>query len=136
MSKKKKPKTKRPPFQAMSRFSAGLEDPDGQDRPIVALTVAWALTFVCTAGAQVLAWIFLWLAGSSKAIQGAPNTLVLMGNLLVLVAAITGAIGILLTPLVYRIRRVPPPPTFTIMVLLAGCTPWLIILMRYFGFSG
>ncbi len=51
-------------------------------------------------------------------------------GMILFVAIITGIICLVLAPVVYRVRRVPPPRSVTIFAVAVGLTPmatWLVL---------
>lgn len=120
----KKPKTnKRKP----RHDAAALEiDPvTGEDRRAEAVTVAWMLSMLATTAADVMAmamFAFLPLIFAEAGGEEGMSPLV-FPRLLLLIAACTGTVCVILTPLVYRFRRVPPPPVVTLFGLIVGIAP-------------
>ena len=100
--------------------------PDDQ-RPAVAVTVAWMLTTICSAAAQLLALV-MWLVARSAGIPvGQPNALAVIPGVMLMVAVFTGILALILTPITLRTRRSPPPRTITIAAVVIGVLPLLII---------
>jgi hypothetical protein len=62
-----------------------------------------------------------------------PELALALPPLLLAVAAITGIVCVLLTPVVYRFRRVPPPPQVTGFGLVVSVLPVLVLLWRAVG---
>ena len=94
-----------------------------EDRRAEAVTVAWMLTMVATLGAQVVGAGVLVLL---RFMADPPQSLQAFPGLMLFTAAITGLICILLTPLVYRFRRVPPPPGITTLAVTVSLLPLVI----------
>jgi hypothetical protein len=50
-------------------------------------------------------------------------------------ALTTGTLCLVLTPLVRRLRRTPPPPAVVWMALIVGVSPWAILLVIWVSSS-
>lgn len=101
--------------------------PADDQRPAVAVTVAWMLTTVCSAAAQVLA-LAMWLVARSAGIPaGQPNALAVIPGVMLMVAVFTGILALILTPITLRTRVAPPPRIITIAAVVIGVLPLIII---------
>jgi hypothetical protein len=99
--------------------SASAENRSGE-----AVTVAWTLSFLATAGSDILALV-LWLLGRlwpGAAVEQAGPWLMLP-LLALFVAAVSGLVCLVLTPIVYRLRQVPPPRAVTVFALVVSGIP-------------
>lgn len=128
MAKKNKQKKRRP-----ERAETAMEiDPaTGEDRRAAAVTVAWMLTMLATTVADLLAvtmFVAMPLLFAQAAEEGGMSPLV-FPRLLLLIAALTGAACVSLTPFVYRFRRVPPPPAITAFGLVASISPVVALFL-------
>jgi hypothetical protein len=113
--KKGKPKSKTP--------VAGAPIDAAESRPAVAMTVAWMLTTLSCGAAEVVA-VVMWLIARNAGIPAdQPNALYMIPQTLLLVAFVAGVVSLLLTPLVYRLRRARPPIQITIAAMLIGLLP-------------
>ncbi len=116
---KKKPKQKTPRSQPPRATAAEVER--AEDRRAEATTVAWTL---CGLAAMAGDLGSLLLNGLLRGAANGP--LAILPNVLLLIAALSGIIALALTPLVYRFRRIPPPPQITVVIVLAALAPWLV----------
>lgn len=120
MSRKKKPQSKPPPRR--SRM--------GEDRGSVALTVAWMLTALATGiavGVVIVGEVLLW--------QFPPETsgtepFAFVPRLFLVMATITGLLCLTLMPVVYRVRRDPPPRSIATAALVVSLLPLAIFAWR------
>ena len=104
--------------------------PADDQRPAVAVTVAWMLTTICSAAAQLLTLV-MWLVARSAGIpEGRPNALAVIPDVMLMVAFLTGLLALILTPITLRTRRSPPPRAITIAAVLVGLSPLVIIAAR------
>ncbi len=104
--------------------------PDSNEtRPAVALTVAWMLSCMSTAVGvlTVLALRLLMLA--FPVAPGADHPLDRIARVLLFVALITGVVCLAFTPLVYRVRKTPPPSPITRGAVLIGVAPMVLLVI-------
>jgi hypothetical protein len=104
----------------------------GESRAAVATTVAWMLLTLSCAAAQVVAAGIMVVAQSAVVLPDRPNALTLVASTLLFVALLTGLLVLLLTPLVYRVRKTRPPPKITILAVIIAATPVLLLLALAF----
>ncbi len=90
------------------------------------MTVAWMLSIIATLGAEIVGGISLLLTADWDA--GGESRSPLPG-LMLFIAVVTGFICLLLTPLVYRFRRVPPPAPIQYVAVTASVLPILVVIM-------
>lgn len=93
----------------------------------MALTVAWMLSCLSTAvGLVVVAalWSIAWIAPTA----GPQHPLARIAAVLLAVAAITGLVCLLLTPIVLAVRQVRPPRAIVIAAVVIGLLPVALIL--------
>ena len=102
---------------------------EGESRSAVALTVVWMLTCMSTAVGclVVLALRLLMLAVPGAA--GREHPLSQAAGVLLFVAIATGVLCLTLTPLIYRVREVPPPRAVTIGAVAIGCAPIVLLII-------
>jgi uncharacterized membrane-anchored protein len=102
---------------------------DAESRSTVAVTVVWMLTCMSTAVGSfvVLALRFLMLA--FPVAGGRIHPLGQAAGVLLFVAITTGVLCLALTPLVYRVRTVPPPRPVTIAAIAIGLAPILLAIL-------
>ena len=101
----------------------------GEDRAAVAATVAWMLTALATGLAQITAVAIL---GLHRVLTDDPEKLAaplkMLPRLLFFVALIAGLTSIILTPIVYRFRKTPPPRSITTFVVVIALIPFVVML--------
>jgi hypothetical protein len=103
-----------------------------RDKPVVAteptesraaelMTSMWMLSAVNALGCEVV-WI-----GLRVYIRNVPDAKMasLLAGLLLIVAMILGLVILGLTPVVYRVRRIAPPPLVTLVAVLIGIAAWV-----------
>jgi len=105
-----------------------------ESRQSEVLTVVWTLTIMATLGAELLLLIagtVLFFLRQQPQPEGADEAVkqvvvhpfAMIPGVLMFIAALTGMICLLLTPLVYRIREVAPPRAITAVAILASIVP-------------
>jgi len=102
---------------------------EGESRSAVALTVVWMLTCMSTAvGCLVVLGLRL-LMLAFPAVQGRVHPLAQASGVLLFAAITTGVLCMVLTPLVYRVRQVPPPRTVTVGAIAIGLAPIVLLIV-------
>jgi hypothetical protein len=86
------------------------------------VTVLWTLSVVATVLAETLGLGVLFVLAFFPAGDPIP-TLRLLPGLMLFTAFLTGLMSILLLPLVYRFRRLPPPLSLVVFSLIAAALP-------------
>lgn len=99
----------------------------GEDRGSLALTVAWMLTALAAATASAVVLVAEFLLWQFPPQKGDAQPFAFVPGLFLLVATITGLICLTLTPVVYRVRRDPPPRSIAMFAVVAGLLPLAII---------
>lgn len=123
---KKKPK-KRKPVRAYTS-ATDIDPATGEDRRADAVTVAWMLAMLATAAADVLsAALFGFLPMFFEQTEGSELSPLVLARLVLLIAAVTGAVCVTLTPAVYRFRNEPPPIQITVFGLIASILPIFVL---------
>lgn len=85
--------------------------------------MAWMLTMVATLGAEIVGACVSVVLGF---FDSSPQTWQAFPGLMLFTATITGMICLLLTPLVFRFRRIPPPTGITVMAVTVSVLPLAI----------
>jgi len=112
--------------QHRRRSTASKPQPPVEDRRGEALTVAWTLTMMATLGAEVVGAA----ARGVMALSASPPTrLLAFPGLMLLTATVTGSLCLIMTPFVYRLRRVPPPTVVTTLAVTVSVLPIAIAVM-------
>ncbi len=92
--------------------------------PLEPLTVGWMLSVLtalaCAAGALTVTWFV-------RAGEGAAR-IALLGDLLAFAGFIIGCISLILTAVVIKVRREPPPAPVSIFAVLAGVASVVVAL--------
>lgn len=100
-----------------------------ESRASVAVTVAWMLMMlVCGLAllmASVLSGLTQWMSLSQEAKRG----LALLSNLGLLIALITGPLCLVLTVVVFRVRRDRPPLAITVAAVILGVLPVILAML-------
>jgi hypothetical protein len=89
-----------------------------------ALTVFWMITAMATlvgVAASALAALLrrFWINGEEERFS-----LTMLPGVLLFTALVTGTLCLILIPIVFRVRREPPPRTVLWTAVLLGFTPW------------
>ncbi len=110
MARRKKNTRDKPPAAAVSIESRGAE----------LVTSLWMLSAVNALGCE-LVWI-----GLRVYIRNVPDAKIasLLAGLLLIVAMVLGLVIFGLTPVIYRVRRIAPPPLVTLVAILIAIAPW------------
>lgn len=101
-----------------------------ESRAADAVTVAWMLTMLATFVADVLAlilWAVVWLSNRGHV----PVEARALPALMLFIAAVTGTLCLLLAPLIYKVRIVPPPRGVTMIAVTVGAAPLVTILLLW-----
>lgn len=129
MADKKRKKRKQRKERDQERSERKLPE---ESRQAEVLTVIWTLTIMATLGAELLLLIAGTLLllfkqqpqeGADEAVKQAVHPFAMIPGVLMFIAALTGLICLLLTPLVYRFREVAPPRVITAVAILASIVP-------------
>jgi hypothetical protein len=112
--------------------SAGRPPPreTGEERSADAATIAWMLSAIATLAAELvagLAAVVNWLAGDSDKLPAVSRVL---PSWFLFCAVVTGLLCLVLTPLVHKIRRQPPPRSVTITAVVIGLVPLVTLIVR------
>jgi hypothetical protein len=101
-----------------------------ESRGVEALTVFWMLSALATLIAETAATAAL--LATSLSTDGEGSFLSRIPGLMLFTALVTGAICLVLTPLVLRLREFPPPRGIVAAAVLIGASPWLLVLAFLF----
>lgn len=103
-----------------------------EDRPAVAVTVAWMLASVCAATADVLWGISRLLVFWAVRDGGNPPSYALIPGAMWMIALITGTLGLVLMVVAYRVRTVEPPRSALVFSVIAGLVPYAALIAGFF----
>jgi hypothetical protein len=99
-----------------------------ESRASVAVTVAWMLTLLISGIALFVAGIIFVVTQTVALAPVASRNLAALEGLLTIIAAITGLLCLVLTVVVYRVRREPPPIAITVAAVIAGVLPMALLV--------
>jgi hypothetical protein len=100
-----------------------------ESRGSVAVTVSWMLTMLATAGGMVVAVICFFLSRSLQLSPQQADLFGLLAGVMTVVAAVTGLLCLVLTVVVYRVRRDRPPISITIAAVFVSSLPLATMLL-------
>ena len=124
MSRKKRTtgrSAKRSRRTTVSQSAIGAEE----DRRSVAATVGWLLAALATLLGTIVALVVSVAAPSTEG-----SMLALLAEYLLVASRISGAVALLMTPVVYAVRPDRPPRAVVVAVLAIGAAPWVIHAVR------
>jgi hypothetical protein len=98
-------------------------------RTAEAATVAWMLSLLATLAAELLTLGGIALVALVPREEESPGLLEMIPGSLGFTALVTGAVCLILTPVVRRLRPAPPPRAIEITALVACGLPWLLLLV-------
>lgn len=61
--------------------------------------------------------------------QGSKHPLAQVSSVLLFAALITGVVCVAFTPLVYRVRKTPPPSSITVAAVMIGVAPIVLLVV-------
>jgi hypothetical protein len=102
----------------------------GEEKRAEAATVGWMLAMMATTAADVLALFAGVIMPAVARRAEEPGLAMALPQLLLFVAACTGTVVLLLTPVVYKFRRVPPPIQITAFGIVVSVLPVLALCWR------
>ncbi|HHK42091.1 MAG TPA: hypothetical protein ENJ50_06710 [Planctomycetaceae bacterium] len=124
MSRKKRTtgrSVKRSRRTTVSQPAIGAEE----DRRSVAATVGWLLAALATLLGTIVALVVSLAAPSTEG-----SMLALLAEYLLVASRISGAVALLMTPVVYAVRPDRPPRAVVVAVFAIGAAPWVIHAAR------
>jgi hypothetical protein len=63
---------------------------------------------------------------------GGVHPLARISGVMLFVAIVTGVVALVLTPLAYRVRLAPPPRAITVIAVLIGLLPLVVLVLLAF----
>ena len=102
----------------------------GEDRGSVALTVVWMLTALATAAAVAVVLVARLLLWQFPPDSSGASPLRIVPELFLMVATITGLLCLVLTPVVYRARRDPPPRSIATTAVVVSVLPLALAIWQ------
>ena len=112
--------------KAASHGHASHSHPTGETRTGDATTVAWTVSVTTVLLCDVAAAAAYLYTQSNPQARG----MIMLRELLLLAAAIIGFVSLALLPIVFRVRRMPPPSGLTVFAVCAASAPILALLVR------
>ncbi len=101
-----------------------------EDRRAEAVTVAWMLAALFAFLAEVVG-LLARIVMSALPERDELSPWLALPILATSIAWVAGIVALLLTPLVYRFRKTPPPELITLFVVLVGLAPPVILLLQW-----
>ncbi len=89
------------------------------------LTIGWMLSVMTTLFFEAGALVAQWFAAAHKDFDRAGA----MADVVLFTAAVVGLFALVMTPIVLKIRKVPPPRGITIFAVAVGFAPLLTLLV-------
>ncbi len=96
---------------------------------MLAATVLWMLTLLCSLAAEVAAVACYAAARQWPGPPGEPRLPRMMAGTLLLAALVSGVVCLVLTPLVWKLRPVKPPLAIVIAAVLVGLAPIVTLVV-------
>lgn len=103
-----------------------------ESRASVAVTVAWMLTMFATAIALAVALLVFVAARWWQLTADPRNPVNFLPGMMMVSAAATGLLCLVLTVAVYRVRRDRPPVAITVVAVFVSCLPLATMLLLSF----
>ncbi|MCG8450463.1 MAG: hypothetical protein MI725_12915 [Pirellulales bacterium] len=123
---KKRRKKKQPRKKTLNKSKRNLGTPAPETRASEALTVCWGVTLtilvVCN---LVTTAAYYYVSQNPEAERTA-----VFGELLLLTGSLVGGLSLLLLPVLYRVRRVPPPRGVAVFGACLAIAPILALLLQ------
>ncbi|HYO26572.1 MAG TPA: hypothetical protein VEQ85_16645 [Lacipirellulaceae bacterium] len=117
---------RKPPRNAAKRRRAVVVAPSRESAAAEAVTVAWTVSVTMVSACDLAAVAAHWYLLQHPTIRGAA----IFSNLMLFGGGVIGVASLALLRPVYRLRRVPPPPGFTVFAVCAAAAPLLAIGAR------
>src|SRR5438105_4791436 len=102
---------------------------EDEPRSAVAVTVVWMLTCMSTAVGCFVVLALRLLILALPVAAGPVHPLSQAADVLLFVAITTGVMCLALTPLIYRVRTIPPPRPVTIAAIAIGLAPIVLLTL-------
>jgi len=103
--------------------------PPQESRAAEAVTVFWMLTMMATLGAELVSLVSYALIAQLDDPATLPPALRMLPGVLQMTALVTGVLCLLLTPVAYKLRRVPPPGGVLVIAVAIGAFPLIMLLL-------
>jgi hypothetical protein len=116
MAKKNKRRPKRSPDEMPAETQAA-----------DVLTIGWMLIVLTTLICQIGALAMRWLAVGNPKLQ----QLDAFGMMLFFAATMMGVLALVLIPVLYKIRVMPPPRAIVAFAVVVAIAPWITLLVQW-----
>lgn len=102
-----------------------------EERSAEAATIAWMLCTLFALCAEVMGFAMrIYLHYAPPAELTMPRLLYLP-TIAMAIALVSGCLCLVLTPIVYRVRKTPPPELITLVAVLIGAAPLATLLVAW-----
>lgn len=121
---KRKTKSRRP-----ARPSAPGHKPSarsGETSAVDATTIAWTVSVTMVLICDIAAIAAHFYVQSHRS----AHNMAMLRELMLFAGAVTGIVSLLLLPVVFRVRRTPPPSGVTVFAVCAAAAPILALIVR------
>lgn len=102
-----------------------------EERRAEVATIAWMLCTLFTFCSEAVSLVAKVALSRMSEPEGEPTAWSLFPDVALLMGVVTGAFCLVLTPVVYRLRKTPPPAAITAVAVLVGLAPWASLLLRW-----
>lgn len=102
-----------------------------EERRAEVATIAWMLCTLFTFCSEAVSLVAKVALSRMSEAENGPTAWSLLPDVALLMGVVTGTLCLILTPVVYRLRRTPPPAAITAVAVLVGLTPWASLLLRW-----
>ena len=114
------------PTKRKNRKNRRIKQPSSDTRPAEALTVGWMLSVMTTLGCE----LGVVTARVVHAAWPDLERIVVLGELLLFAAVVSGLLSLLLAAIVFRVRQVAPPRGITAFALIVAVAPLVALFFR------
>jgi hypothetical protein len=97
-----------------------------ESRTSDAATVCWTVSITTLVMCNIAAVAAQLYARGRPEARGA----LMLGEMLLISGAVIGVVSLVLLPVVYRVRRLPPPPGLVVFAVCAAVAPILAVVVR------
>jgi hypothetical protein len=114
------------PTKRKNRKNPRIQQPSTDTRAGEALTVGWMLSVMTTVACEV----GVVTARVVHAVGPEFERVVVLGELLLFAAVVSGLVSLLLAAMVFRVRQVAPPNGVTAFALIVAVAPLVALFLR------
>lgn len=91
-----------------------------------AMTIGWMLALLTSLICQVAAIAANWISLASPRLGGLKN----FGAMLFFAATVIGLVVVALIPVLYKVRKTPPPKAIVGFAIVVAIAPWVVLLVQ------